>query len=269
MNIKKIFNVLSIAGSDPSGGAGIQADLKTFSALGVYGTTVITTLTAQNTYGVQSIYPISASCVDAQLESIFNDIHIHSIKIGLLSKANIVEIIIKKIIKYQIPWIVLDTVMIAKNGYKLVDKKALNIIKEKLIPLVSIITPNLIEAALLLDGIPAKNEEQIINQGKKLLSLGCKVVIIKGGHLLGPSSPDWFITQNQEIRISSNRVNTKNTHGTGCTLSAAIAAKIPYCKDWLQAFKEAKTWIYQTLINANNLSIGKGSGPLHHFYKWW
>ncbi|PPI87634.1 bifunctional hydroxymethylpyrimidine kinase/phosphomethylpyrimidine kinase (plasmid) [Candidatus Pantoea edessiphila] len=264
-----MYNVLSIAGTDPSSGAGIQADLKTFSALGVYGTTVITTLIAQNTCGVQSIYPVSSSFVATQLESIFSDICIHSIKIGLLSKPSIIKVVIEKINKYRIPWIVLDPVMTSSNGYKFLSNHAIKMIKNDLLPLVSMITPNLPEAALLLDSIIAKDEDHIISQGKKLLLLGCKVVIMKGGHLEGNLSPDWFIKSDEVIKINTPKINTKNTHGTGCTLSAAIAAKRPQCKNWFQAFSDAKTWLNQSIIHGNKLSIGKGNGPVHHFYQWW
>ncbi|MBK4775894.1 bifunctional hydroxymethylpyrimidine kinase/phosphomethylpyrimidine kinase (plasmid) [Candidatus Pantoea edessiphila] len=269
MKQTKIYNVLSIAGTDPGSGAGIQADLKTFSALGVYGTTVITALTAQNTCGIQSIYPVTSSFVAEQLESIFSDIQIHSIKIGLLSKTSIIKVIIKNIYKYQVPWIILDTVITSSSGYKFLTNNTIKTIKNKLLPVVSIITPNLNEAALLLNTTLAKNEQQIISQGKELLLLGCKAVIMKGGHFPGKSSPDWFISPDKVIKINSSRINTKNTHGTGCALSAAIAAKIPQCKDLFQACKFAKIWLHKALMYGNKLSIGKGNGPVHHFYQWW
>ncbi|PPI86264.1 bifunctional hydroxymethylpyrimidine kinase/phosphomethylpyrimidine kinase [Candidatus Pantoea edessiphila] len=269
MKTKKIYNVLSIAGTDPTGGAGIQADLKTFSALGVYGTTVITSLIAQNTCGVQSVYPVRSSFVEKQLESIFSDINIHSMKIGLLSKHSIIKVVIEKINKYQIPLVVLDTVINSSDGKQLLDKNAIKILKNRLLPLVSIITPNLPEAAVLLNSFEAKNEKQIIEQGKQLLSMGCKAVIMKGGHLSGKLSTDWFITPKKSIKIDDIRINTKNTHGTGCTLSAAIAAKIPNCKDWFQAVYEAKKWLQKAIIHGDSLLIGKGMGPVHHFHEWW
>ncbi|VFP87341.1 bifunctional hydroxymethylpyrimidine kinase/phosphomethylpyrimidine kinase [Candidatus Erwinia haradaeae] len=265
----EIYNVLSIAGTDPSGGAGIQADLKTFSALGVYGATVITAIVAQNTQGVQSIYSVSDQCVAAQLDSVLSDLHINSIKIGMLHQAKIIRVVAKKLIEYPIPWVVLDTVMIAKNGDTLLDKDAIILLREILLPLVSIITPNLLEAAILLGCNIAKNETQMRQQGRKLLELGCEAVVIKGGHLTGLSSPDWLITANKEWCFRTPRVKTLHTHGTGCTLSAALAARQPFYKNWSQTLKFSKEWIQKALIHGNGLSIGKGTGPVHHFYEWW
>ncbi|VFP88925.1 bifunctional hydroxymethylpyrimidine kinase/phosphomethylpyrimidine kinase [Candidatus Erwinia haradaeae] len=265
----KTYNVLSIAGTDPSGGAGIQADLKTFSALGVYGATVITAILAQNTQGVQSIYPVSDQCVSAQLDSVLSDLYIHSVKIGMLNQAKIIGVIAKKLIEYPIPWVVLDTVMIAKSGDILLDKDAIITLREILLPLVSIITPNLLEAATLLGCNIAKNETQMRQQGRKLLELGCEAIVIKGGHLMGLSSPDWLITANQEWCFRTPRINTLHTHGTGCTLSAALAAKQPFYKDWSKTLKFSKEWIQKALIYGKNLSVGKGIGPVHHFHEWW
>lgn len=264
-----IYNVLSIAGNDPSGGAGIQADLKTFSALNVYGCTVLTSLVAQNTLGVQAIYPVSADCVAAQLDSVLSDICIYSVKIGMLSQSSIIRVIANKLIEYPIPWLVLDPVMVAKSGDKLLNDEAVITLREMLLPLVSIITPNLLEAGVLLGCAPAKNEDQMCKQGHQLLELGCQAVVIKGGHLLGESSPDWFVTHDEELCFNSPRIVIKHTHGTGCALSAALAALRPRFDNWSQTLHVAKAWLQQALIHANNLSVGHGIGPIHHFHKWW
>ncbi|VFP88821.1 Hydroxymethylpyrimidine/phosphomethylpyrimidine kinase (plasmid) [Candidatus Erwinia haradaeae] len=266
---RETYNVLSIAGTDPTGGAGIQADLKTFSALGVYGATVITAILAQNTQGVQSIYPVSDKCVSAQLDSVLSDLYINSIKIGMLNQASIIRVVAKKLIEYPIPWIVLDTVMMSTSGDMLLDKNAVTVLQEILLPLVSIITPNLLEASILLGCDIATNETQMRQQGRKLLEFGCKAVVVKGGHLVGLSSPDWLITANQEWCFRTPKVKTLHTHGTGCTLSAALAARQPFYKDWSQTLQFSKEWIQKALMHGNSLSIGKGVGPVHHFHEWW
>ncbi|WP_158380136.1 bifunctional hydroxymethylpyrimidine kinase/phosphomethylpyrimidine kinase [Candidatus Williamhamiltonella defendens] len=267
--MSQICNVLSIAGTDPSGGAGIQADLKTFSALGAYGTTVITSLVAQNTQGVQSVYPVSAEFVASQLDSVLSDVRIDSAKIGMLSQSDIIRVVADKIREYPIPWLVLDTVMVAKSGDTLLDEDAVVTLREMLLPLVSVITPNLPEAAVLLGCEPAEDESQMLQQGRNLLALGCQAVVMKGGHLPGALSPDWLITPARELRFDSPRVNTLHTHGTGCTLSAALAAKRPCCEDWSQTLQAAKAWLQQALMHADDLTVGKGIGPVHHFHEWW
>lgn len=263
------YCVLSIAGSDPSCGAGIQADLKTFSALGVYGTTVITSLIAQNTKGVQQIYPVDACCVTKQLDSIFSDIVIDSVKIGLLGQTSVIYTIVETLKNYSVPFIILDTVMIAKSGDALLSVEAINTMRDILLPLVSIITPNLLEAAVLLKCSPAENEYQMRQQGYNLLKLGCNAVIMKGGHLSSNICPDWLITNEYEFCFKTARVFTNNTHGLGCTLSAALTALRPRYNNWIETLKIAKIWLQKTLLHANELHIGKGNGPVHHFYEWW
>ncbi|PLK58985.1 bifunctional hydroxymethylpyrimidine kinase/phosphomethylpyrimidine kinase [Candidatus Palibaumannia cicadellinicola] len=267
--MKRINNILSIAGSDPCGGAGIQADLKTFSALGTYGTSVLTSLVAQNTYGVQAVYPISTEFIIQQLNSILSDVQIDSAKIGLLCQAAIIRVVAAELKQYSIPWLVLDTVMVAKSGDQLLDKDAVRCLRDELLPLVSIITPNLPEAAVLLGCTLAQDENQMCQQGRKLLKLGSKAVVMKGGHLMGIESPDWLITSQEELRFTSPRIDTKNTHGTGCTLSAALAALRPRYKDWAETLDVAKVWLQQALLHANKLHVGQGVGPIHHFYGWW
>lgn len=259
---------LTIAGSDPSGGAGIQADLKTFSALGVYGMSVITALTAQSTQGVDNVYPISANFVQEQFTTLMKDSHIDSLKIGMLMNKEIVLAVSELLQRNLITNIVLDTVMIAKGGHSLLASDAIIAIREYLLPLATVITPNLPEAAALLSCDEATTETEMVEQGQALLQFGCQSILIKGGHLSGIESPDYFITPQQTIRLTSTRVNTTNTHGTGCTLSAAIAAlltKMPI----IEAIKLAKVYLSGAIENADRLKIGKGIGPTHHFYQWW
>lgn len=263
------YNILTIAGTDPSGGAGIHADLKTFSALGGYGTSVITALVAQNTCGVQGIYPVSADFVGQQLESVLTDLDIASVKMGMLHHQGIIEQVAKRLAQSTIPWRVLDTVMLAKSGDPLLDPDAIHCLREVLIPMVSIITPNIPEAAALLDCRPAENEKQMREQGERLLQLGCEAVLMKGGHLQAEESPDWLITAIGHQRFSQPRIATRNTHGTGCTLSAALAALRPHFTHWSETTWQAKQWLQGAIAHADELKVGQGQGPVHHFYQQW
>ncbi|WP_214053373.1 bifunctional hydroxymethylpyrimidine kinase/phosphomethylpyrimidine kinase [Photorhabdus caribbeanensis] len=263
------INSLTIAGTDPSGGAGIQADLKTFSALGAYGTTVMTALVAQNTRGVQSIYDIDPTFVAAQLESVLSDIRIDSAKIGMLSNAANVAVVADAISRYSVPYVVLDTVMIAKSGDPLLVPEAVSEVVERLLPKVSLITPNLPEAAVILKCSVAKTETDMQKQGRELLSLGCEAVLLKGGHLTEHESPDWLFTVEGEWRFTAPRINTRHTHGTGCTLSAALAALRPRYPNWQATLPVAKSYLQAALEQADSLDVGKGIGPVHHFHQWW
>lgn len=259
---------LTIAGSDPSGGAGIQADLKAFSALGAYGMSVITALTAQSTQGADSVLAIDPTFVAEQFNTLYHDIKIDSVKIGMLMNKEIVTTVYHLLNNNPIANIVLDTVMIAKGGHSLLKPEAVSAIRELLLPLATVITPNIPEAATLLDCEEAKDEDQMQLQGHELLKLGCKAVLMKGGHLPSQESPDYLITPMQTIRIVSPRIQTKNTHGTGCTLSAAIAALLP--KHRLEdAIHKAKDYLQGAITHADDLKIGHGIGPTHHFYRWW
>ncbi|EOY9179733.1 TPA: bifunctional hydroxymethylpyrimidine kinase/phosphomethylpyrimidine kinase [Providencia stuartii] len=263
------INALTIAGTDPSGGAGIQADLKTFSALGAYGTSVMTALVAQNTRGVQSVHELPETFVAAQLESVLSDVRIDSAKIGMLFNQKVIAVIAQALEQYNIPHVILDTVMIAKSGDPLLQPDAVDAMRRKLLPLVSLITPNLPEAASLLGEHTAKIESQMLSQGHRLLDMGCQAVLMKGGHLSDSESPDWLITSEGEWRFTSPRVNTRHTHGTGCTLSAALAALRPRFKDWQQTVPEAKAYLQAALEQADSLEVGSGIGPVHHFHAWW
>ncbi|MEB5749794.1 bifunctional hydroxymethylpyrimidine kinase/phosphomethylpyrimidine kinase [Leclercia adecarboxylata] len=265
----KRINALTIAGTDPSGGAGIQADLKTFSALGAYGCSVITALVAQNTRGVQSVYCIEPDFVAAQLESVFSDVRIDTTKIGMLAEADIVEAVAEQLLRHQVKNVVLDTVMLAKSGDPLLSPSAVDTLRKKLLPQVALITPNLPEAAALLDAPHARNEQEMKAQGDALLAMGCEAVLMKGGHLDDPESPDWLFTRDGTLRFAAPRINTKNTHGTGCTLSAALAALRPQHDSWADTVREAKAWLSCALAQADTLEVGQGIGPVHHFHAWW
>jgi hydroxymethylpyrimidine/phosphomethylpyrimidine kinase len=263
------INALTIAGTDPSGGAGIQADLKTFSALSAYGTSVITALVAQNTCGVQSVCYISPAFVAAQLDSVLSDIRIDTAKIGMLAESAIVAVVAEKLARARLPFVVLDTVMIAKSGDALLAPEAVAAMRERLLPQVSLITPNLPEAAALLETTPARDERTMQQQGEGLLDLGCAAVLMKGGHLEDAESPDWLITRSGRFRFTAPRVATRHTHGTGCTLSAALAALRPRYESWADTVTAAKGWLQQALLQADSLEAGKGIGPVHHFHHWW
>ena len=264
------YKCLSIAGFDGSGGAGIQADLKTFSAFGCYGMTVLTALPVQNTCGVRNCYEIPPKAIEEQLEAIFNDIVPDSIKIGMLFSREIIEIVTNFLKKHaqHIP-IVLDPVMFAKSGDRLLLPEAVEALKTLLIPLSTILTPNFPEACTLT-GIDTLPSQDIHKLGHKLLSLGSKAVLLKGGHLDGALSNDLYLDQNgREFYLESQRIHSRNTHGTGCTLSAGIASCLALGMDLAESCKVAKKYLYEALKAAKDISVGKGHGPVHHFYHLW
>lgn len=263
------YKALSIAGFDGSGGAGIQADLKTFSAFGCYGMTVLTALPVQNTCGVKSCYELPLSAIDEQLHAIFADIKPDSIKIGMLFKSEIIELVANFLKKnaQSIP-IVLDPVIVAKSGDPLLEPNALDVLKTDLIPLTTLITPNLPEAeALIGQGIVVDEMPEIAH---KLLKLGAQNVLLKGGHLIANHSNDLFLNKQGELHwLTSPRVISKNTHGTGCTLSAAIASGLALGLDLVKACQIAKRYVFHAIEAAKNEMIGEGHGPVHHFYHLW
>ena len=271
-----LHNVLTIAGSDSSGGAGVQADLKTVSALGVYGASVITALTAQNTHGVRAVHVPDSAFVTAQLDAVFEDVRIDAVKIGMLANAEIVRAVAVALRRYRPARIVLDTVMLSKNGHALLSPEAVAALREELLPLAGLVTPNLDEAAALL-GADARaiDETGMRQQGEALRALGARAVLMKGGHLGGAESPDWLIDETGAHRLGAERIDVKQTHGTGCTLSAAIAALIAQRpeplerSDWLAAVTDAKAYLVGALRESTRLQVGTGIGPLHHFYRWW
>ncbi len=262
---------LSIAGFDGSGGAGIQADLKTFSAFGCYGMTVLTALPIQNTQGVKSCYELPLTAIEEQLEAIFSDIRPDSIKIGMLFKTEIVELVADFLSRNakDIP-IVLDPVLVAKSGDPLLFPEALQALKTCLIPLTNLITPNLPEAKALLGLKTSCLAEEMPAIAEQLLELGSAAVLLKGGHLTDNHSNDLFLDQQGLSRwFTSLRIDSKNTHGTGCTLSAAIASGLALGLDLLSACTIAKKYIFNAIDAAKDEDIGKGNGPVHHFYHLW
>ncbi len=263
------INALTIAGTDPSGGAGIQADLKTFSALEAYGTSVITALVAQNTCGVRSVSPVPAEFVRGQLLAVLDDVRIDTLKLGMLHNAEIIRMLAAELPDSTVPWRVLDTVMLAKSGDPLLDPQAVALLRDSLLPEVSLITPNLPEAAALLGCREATSEQEMLNQANQLLNTGCQAVLMKGGHLRSEESPDWLVSHGVQHRFTTPRIETRNTHGTGCTLSAALAALRPRYPDWPATVAAAKQWLSGAIAAADSLQVGEGHGPVHHFYRWW
>lgn len=257
---------LTIAGSDSSAGAGIQADLKTFAALGVYGASVITALTAQNTRGVTGIHDVPADFVAAQLDAVFGDLDVKAVKIGMVSRREVVDVIARGFDTWKPKNIVLDPVMVATSGDRLLSADAIDALRMTLFPRAAIITPNLPEAAALLDCAVAVSEAEIEMQGRRLLEFGCPAVLIKGGHGHGAESVDFLVTKNSTVRLAALRVATKNTHGTGCTLSSAIAAGLAKGESLEQAVRAAKIYVSAAIAAADRLGIGHGHGPVHHFH---
>lgn len=264
-----IPHALTIAGSDSGGGAGVQADLKTFSALGAYGMSVITALTAQNTQGVQAVHAVPPEFISAQCQAVFSDIRVDAVKIGMLADAEIIGAVAAALRQWQPACIVLDPVMVAKGGHRLLADAAVNALRQQLLPLASLVTPNLPEAAALLGCNEATSEAEMVAQGEALLKTGCQAVLMKGGHLAGDNSPDWLISTQGTMPFRAMRIATQNTHGTGCTLSSAITALYPRYQNWPETITRAKEWLNGALIHADELQIGSGIGPVHHFYQWW
>ena len=268
-NLRRPPVALTIAGSDPSGGAGIQADLKTFSALGAYGTSVITALTAQNTQGVTGIHLVPADFVTQQLDTLVADVRIDAVKIGMLATRDLADAVAAFLREYPSEVVVLDPVMVATSGDRLLAQDAVEAIR-RLLPLASLITPNLDEAADLLRVDRAGDVNGMLEQGRQLLSLGAVRVLIKGGHLPETSDAiDVFVSAELEQVLSTPRITTMNTHGTGCTLSSAIAALRPQRGSWLEAVTDAKHWLSDAIAAARVLDVGQGHGPVHHFHQLW
>jgi hydroxymethylpyrimidine/phosphomethylpyrimidine kinase len=264
-----IANVLTIAGSDSGGGAGIQADLKTFSALGTYGCSVITALTAQNTCAVTAIHEVPAAFVTAQIDAVFDDIAIRAVKIGMLSSPETIVAVALGLERYGPVPVVLDPVMVAKSGDHLLRPEAVSALKERLLPMAGVITPNLFEAGVLLDMDPPVDEAGMALAAARLRALGPKAVLLKGGHREGPESIDIFDDGGEPLTLVAPRIDTANTHGTGCTLSSALAALLARGMAPRDAVHAAKTYITRAIQAADQLHVGHGHGPVHHFHQWW
>ncbi len=260
-----IRNVLSIAGSDPSGGAGIQADIKAISANGCYAMAVLTALTAQNTHGVTGVHLVPPSFVHDQIAAIFADIRVDAIKIGMIANAGIAQAVSDTLQDHRGVPVVLDPVMIAKGGAALLAKDAVETLRDGLLPLATILTPNLPEAAHLLSQKTAVKRSEMIAQAEALRAMGPKAVLMKGGHLEGAESPDLLVTEAGEYWFEAPRITTRNTHGTGCTLSAALAAHIAQGLSLTDAVTAAKAYVADAIAHADELSVGTGHGPTHHF----
>jgi hydroxymethylpyrimidine/phosphomethylpyrimidine kinase len=261
---------LSIAGTDPTAGAGLQADLKTFSALGVYGATVVTALVAQNTTGVQAIQEIPTAFVRAQMDSVFSDLAVAAVKIGMLSQPAVIEAVAGGLEAWAGPPVVLDPVMVAASGDPLIADAAVAVLTRLLFPRAALITPNLFEAARLLAAAPAETEAEMVAQGQALLAFGSGAVLVKGGHAGGADSADVLVRPNvAPAWFRAPRIATRNTHGTGCTLSSAIAAGLAKGLAIDAAVGEAKRFIAAAIAAADRLTIGRGRGPVHHFHAFW
>ncbi len=257
---------LTIAGSDSSGGAGIQADLKTFAACGVYGASVIAALTAQNTQGVTAIHQVPADFITAQIDAVFSDLDVRAVKIGMVSQRAAIEAIVAGLDRWTKGNVVVDPVMVATSGDRLLAPDAVDAVRSMLIQRAVLITPNLPEAAALLDAPLATREEEIVEQGKRLLALGCGAVLIKGGHGEGAESTDYLIGKDGIVTLAARRIATRNTHGTGCSLSSAVAAGLAKGETLETAVRQAKAYITAAIAAADRLNVGHGHGPVHHFH---
>ncbi|MBN3494842.1 bifunctional hydroxymethylpyrimidine kinase/phosphomethylpyrimidine kinase [Vibrio neptunius] len=259
--------VLTIAGSDSGGGAGIQADIKAISATGSYACSVVTAITSQNTLGVSAIHPIPLPHIESQLDAVFTDLNVVVVKVGMLADARIIKVVADKIRQYQPEHLVVDPVMVATSGDLLLEPSAINTLKQQLIPMADLITPNLPEGAALIDGVVPENEDQMGNMIEALRALGAKAVLLKGGHLeKDDNSNDLLILAQTSELLSAKRFPTQNTHGTGCTLSSAIASYLAQGNRLHKAVYLGKQYISQAIAHADELKVGKGHGPVHHFF---
>jgi hydroxymethylpyrimidine/phosphomethylpyrimidine kinase len=264
-----IRNVLSIAGSDPSGGAGIQADIKAISACGCYAMAALTALTAQNTQGVSAVLPLDPDFVAEQIRMVFADIRVDAVKIGMIANADIAEAVARALQRHRGIPVVLDPVMIAKGGAALLDPAAVAVLKDRLLPLATLLTPNLPEAAAILGEPEAADRDAMAAQAGRLAALGPTAILMKGGHLAGQDSPDCLLSGQGICWFEGMRVPGGNTHGTGCSLSSAIAAELAKGQPLPQAVASAKAWLQQAIAMADLLEVGRGHGPVHHFHALW
>jgi hydroxymethylpyrimidine/phosphomethylpyrimidine kinase len=263
-----IPNVLSIAGTDPTGGAGIQADLKAFSAMGAYGMSVITAVVAQNTQGVRSFMAMDPDFVAEQIDAVFDDVRVDAVKIGMVASAEIVSAIADRLVYHGATNVVLDPVMVAKSGDHLLLPDAVDTLRQRLVPLSTIMTPNLPEAAVLLDAPEATDLEEMRVAILRLADLESEWTLLKGGHLQGDESVDILTGPGLSLELRAPRIETRNSHGTGCTLAAAIAALLPRMPVD-DAVRQAKAYLSEALAHADELQVGQGHGPVHHFHALW
>lgn len=266
---KTFTKILTIAGSDSGGGAGIQADLKTFSALECYGMSAITALTAQNTMAIEGVFQVPAEFVKAQIDMVFDDLGADAVKIGMLNTSDIILTVSECLMMHAAKNIVLDPVMISKSGDPLLKRSAINALKETLIPIASIITPNIPEAEVLLEH-SIESLKDMEKAAFDLKHLGAQAVLIKGGHATSDTSTDCLLTTDDHIHwLESPRISSKNTHGTGCTLSSAIASYLGKGQSLKDAVTKSKNYISLSIEAAKDIQLGKGHGPVHHFFNFW
>jgi hydroxymethylpyrimidine/phosphomethylpyrimidine kinase len=262
-------NVLSIAGTDPTGGAGIHADLKAFAAQGAYGMAAVTAVVAQNTRGVRSVRALEPAFVGEQIDAVFEDVRVDAVKIGMVADAAIAQVIAERLVHHRAQRVVLDPVMVAKSGDRLLEADAVAAVRERLVPIADVLTPNLPEAAVLLGEEPEWSAGEMRRRARDLLALGPRRVLLKGGHLEGsPTSTDLLCGHEGIIELPAARIRTVNDHGTGCTLSAAIAALLPRMPAD-EAVRDAKEYLHGALAASDRLDVGRGHGPLHHFFALW
>lgn len=268
---KRIANVLTIAGLDPSGGAGILADVKAMSACGTYGMAVVAALTAQNTCGVSGWQPVAPDFVRAQIDAIFEDIRVDAVKIGMLGTPEVIDAVAEALERHRPPFVVLDPVMVAKGGDRLLAKEAESALCKRLLPLTTVITPNLPEAAVLAGEAEIRERGEMPALARKLLERLAPDawVYLKGGHLTESESPDLLLSRETSLTFEAPRISTKNTHGTGCTLSAAIAAQLGRGESIPEAVRKAKAYVYEAIAHADELGVGHGHGPTNHFATLW
>ena len=262
---KKIPVAMTIAGSDSGGGAGIQADLKTFSALGVYGASTLTAITAQNTVAVTAVHELPTDVITAQIEAVVTDIGVDAVKTGMLSSSAIVEAVAGELARFAIRNLVVDPVMVAKSGDPLLREEAVESVKTRLVPLAALVTPNVPEAETLT-GLKIETDDDMKEAARQILAMGAGAVVVKGGHREGPAT-DLFFDGDQFTEFSSERFDTVNTHGTGCTFASAAAAGLAQGKSLAEAVAQAKEYVTEAI--RNSYPLGQGHGPVHHFYRYW
>ena len=263
--VGEIAKAMTVAGSDSGGGAGVQADLKSFAAFGVYGTSVITAITAQNTIGVTDIHEAPVEVIAAQIKAVLTDIGAHAVKTGMLSSSSIIETVAGELSYFQVRRLVVDPVMVAKSGDSLLRDDAVDVLRKKLLPIATVVTPNIPEAEVLT-GMPISSSEEVRRAAARIVEMGASSVVVKGGHLEGPAV-DLFYDGKEYRDFSAERIDTKNTHGTGCTFAASVAAGLAKGLEVVDAVAAAKAYVTEAI--RTSFEIGKGHGPLNHFHRWW
>ena len=266
--VSRVHRAMTIAGSDSGGGAGIQADLKTFAALGVYGTSVLTAITAQNTVGVTGIHEVPVDIVAAQIEAVITDIGADAVKTGMLSSSDIIEMVARELAHFRVDRLVIDPVMVAKSGDRLLREEAVNALRTKLLPLATVVTPNIPEAETLA-AMRIHSREDARRAAEVIFGMGARAVVVKGGHLEG-LPVDLFYDGGEFREFIAPRVDTANTHGTGCTFASAVAAGLAKGMEVVDAVAAAKEYVTEAIRHSSDLGqVGQGHGPLHHFHRWW